>query len=726
MAISEITPLLSNIENKIENKEFYTVFKSLKNEADKLNIPGVSKKLRQLEETYKYMSHYMTEGYEDASRDATMDNIASELKRLKDVIAMEIMLKDSPDQYSATKRFIRIRNTRLQDIIAAVNTSSFGNTDNDIIDIEKTKQYETDIDSLFNYVWTMAGTDQSDYKQLYEFFILKDDFIIRTQIISALLLGNIKFLDTEAMRLLSDLYLNIDDEILQARILAAIMIILAVNGDKASKDKSLFDNLQRLSFTPNFEQKIRNVTLEIIKTTDTRRITSKMENEVMPELMKIRPDIINKLKDNTANKAFDAEGINPEWEELIEKSGVAEKLRELTEMQLEGGDVMMLAFSNLKGFPFFSNVSNWFLPFYPSRSELIGRIENDSMKMFEDILHNSGIMCNSDKYSFAFSMLQMPEAQRKLMTTQMMQQMEQVHEMAKDNKVPNTFESETRIYLRDLYRFFKLYRKHSEFSDPFINADSFTKIPIFDEILKDGSFLQLIGEFLLKRGYYKEALSALEALNSLDNSDPHLWEKIGYCYNALKNIEKAVEWYRKAELFNPDSLWLIKRLASTLRQLKQYADAAEYYEKALLKEPENITLITGAAHSYLKNGDYDNALAKLYHANYLRSDNSETWRAIAWAELLRGNLDKSLSFYDRILNSDEVTDEDYLNIGHASMKSKEYKKAVESYRRFLSLNGNDFQRLEEAINSDFDALRHMGISQTEIRLIIDKLHYDFE
>ena len=42
---------------------------------------------------------------------------------------------------------------------------------------------------------------------------------------------------------------------------------------------------------------------------------------------------------------------NPEWEEMLEKNGLADKMRELTEMQSEGADLMMVTFSNLKGFP---------------------------------------------------------------------------------------------------------------------------------------------------------------------------------------------------------------------------------------------------------------------------------------------------------------------------------------------------------------------------------------
>ncbi|MDE7154851.1 MAG: hypothetical protein K2N79_01010, partial [Muribaculaceae bacterium] len=54
---------------------------------------------------------------------------------------------------------------------------------------------------------------------------------------------------------------------------------------------------------------------------------------------------------------------NPEWMEVLEKSGVADRLKEMTEIQEEGGDVFMSTFSNLKNYTFFNEISNWFLPF---------------------------------------------------------------------------------------------------------------------------------------------------------------------------------------------------------------------------------------------------------------------------------------------------------------------------------------------------------------------------
>ncbi len=40
-------------------------------------------------------------------------------------------------------------------------------------------------------------------------------------------------------------------------------------------------------------------------------------------------------------------------------------MEELTNLQMEGADVYMSAFANLKNFEFFRDIQNWFVPFHP-------------------------------------------------------------------------------------------------------------------------------------------------------------------------------------------------------------------------------------------------------------------------------------------------------------------------------------------------------------------------
>ena len=94
------------------------------------------------------------------------------------------------------------------------------------------------------------------------------------------------------------------------------------------------------------------------------------------------------------------------------------------ELQMEGADVYMSTFSQLKQFPFFRQMSHWFYPFdrqFPDIVTIFGDNEEKRMSLL-DIILNSDSFCNSDKYSFCFSLIQMPESQRELMIHQMNEQ----------------------------------------------------------------------------------------------------------------------------------------------------------------------------------------------------------------------------------------------------------------------------------------------------------------
>ena len=76
-------------------------------------------------------------------------------------------------------------------------------------------------------------------------------------------------------------------------------------------------------------------------------------------MMKLRPEI-----EKLGRKPLDPEAMeeNPEWAELLDKSGISDKLKELQEIQEDGGDVMMVTFSKLKTFPFSTTYQTGFCP----------------------------------------------------------------------------------------------------------------------------------------------------------------------------------------------------------------------------------------------------------------------------------------------------------------------------------------------------------------------------
>lgn len=729
MASDKAVKLHYRISNLLHERKLHESFSLLSSEIATQSDPTLLDLLKKQEDTYRYMLHYLVEGYADDGREKMLSKIVSTLLFVNDSVLRNKTIIDSPDIYSSTLRFERIRKvsleSRLSDYRKAESMAMLAMEAGG--DNQMRKDADDKLLALFSYIWTMFGSCPDDYKALSNAVSDPDmTFQFKSQVISALMLGCMRFFDREAVECLLDIYDSDPGPRLSARVLVALVFIIESHPKRVETDDALMARLSLWEDSIIIYRQLREVVMSVIRSHDTERISNKMQNEVFPELMKLRPEILKKLKNVSENSDLEMLDINPEWEELLNKNGLGDKLKELTEMQMEGGDIMMMAFSNLKSFPFFNSVANWFLPFFSGHHE-IASPSLESAGMLNDVLDMEGVMCDSDKFSFAFSLLHMPESQRTMMTERMGAQMAQLKEAMADKKLKSSvpeFDSEVTRYVRDIYRFFKLFRKKNDFTDPFAKPLDFNSLPVISDILSDNEILNLVGEFYFKRGYYAEALPLLEKLDKENREDSLLWEKIGYCHNALGNLEDAMKWYKRAELVHPDSKWLLKKMALCSRMLNRFEEAAEYYAKALESDPDNYHLLMSSGHCMLESGDIMGAVANYYHADYVKPGKPSTWRAIAWGELLNENASKSLEYYSKILKRDDSTAIDHLNSGHANYILGNLKEAAECYKRSSRHPGFGMEGLEKAIADDMDALMKLGVNPLDLNLLIEKVKYD--
>ena len=99
----------------------------------------------------------------------------------------------------------------------------------------------------------------------------------------------------------------------------------------------------------------------------------------------------------------DIEDLNPEWQKDMEQ--INSHIRELGELQMEGADTYMTAFSQLKTFPFFQEAAHWFYLFSMKVPDLyqIFKDRNSMKKSLFGLMINSQMFCDSDKFSFCLA-----------------------------------------------------------------------------------------------------------------------------------------------------------------------------------------------------------------------------------------------------------------------------------------------------------------------------------
>jgi len=97
--------------------------------------------------------------------------------------------------------------------------------------------------------------------------------------------------------------------------------------------------------TREFKANLESTILQFIRSKETEKIQRILQDEIIPEMMKISPNLRNKLSiEGLLSEGF-SEDKNPGWQEIFKDSpGLMDKMEELTEMQMEGADVFMSSF----------------------------------------------------------------------------------------------------------------------------------------------------------------------------------------------------------------------------------------------------------------------------------------------------------------------------------------------------------------------------------------------
>lgn len=673
-------------------------------------------RLEGVRENYRYLTKYLVDGKPDSTRSDQLSGIVCELRGLADCALRAYKKKDSPEYYYSLLRFNNFRNERLSGIAeeygkvsAEMSLAELGG--NDVTGFRKKR--EECLARLFNTLFTSYGV-KSEYDDLTKYVNsgYADNNVIG-QSLSAMTLSLLQFYESSKLWCLLDVYDNSEDPSVLSKALTGIMLALACHPERIKEDRKVMNRLTLWKDDSETSARLKSIVRSIVGTRDTERVATKLKEDVIPELMRLRPEILKTLKENPEEiESFMMEG-NPEWGA---GGKLAEKLKEFSEMQQEGADLMMVSFANLKQFDFFKEASNWFLPFDPHHSGL--GLDDKTADFLEQMKSMSDTICDSDMYSLALATSKMPVHQKEMIQNQFSAQLQNLKELNESRTVESSrpkFDSEAVKCVRELYRFFKLFNKKTGLHDPFAKPLNVMTLPIVGELVSDIEFLTILAEFYFKRGFYSDALPLLDKLSGMGSTDQHIMEKIGFCYQSDKNYIMAEEAYGKAALLGNPGPWLLNKLAYVNRKLGNYNEAARYYERCLEMAPENVSFMMHAGNMLVESGDIAGALTYFHHANYLKSDEAKILRAIAWAELLNGNYSKSMEYNMRIISKSPCA-LDYLNAGHASLLGGDVKEAVNFYRLSVSMDKNTYM---SGFKSDMEKIISRGVSRDTLMVIQD-------
>jgi tetratricopeptide (TPR) repeat protein len=487
--------------------------------------------------------------------------------------------------------------------------------------------------------------------------------------------------------------------------------------------------IKELSRTEIFREHCRIIVLQTIRSRETEGLSKKLNDEIMPKVARLKPRIEEKLDlDNILPKDIN-EGKNPDWSEMFSDSDeIFKTMEELTNLQMEGADVYMSAFANMKHFDFFKDFQNWFVPFYTDHEiinviytdEILGPGTND----LAEALYKTPFICNSDKYSLLLNLKYLPAAQKTMMLKVFKMELDGLDQLNADDSGTDpykSFRTYATQYLQDLYRFFKLSPYKKEFEDVFSG-----KLDIYNSEFYRISCNVLeaetgLADYFFSKNYYDDALGLFLRQIDARPDDGQLYEKIGYCYEQVGVYDEALKYYRRSEIVDR-KVWTVKKIAFCLRQLGKNEDALEYYLQAGDMEPDNIRTAIMIALCYIDLKEYESALKYYFKVEYKEPGNIKILRPIAWCYFALGRFADSEKYYER-LSIEKLTAHDYINKGHLALCLGNKKEAVEYYKQSIvsgEISREDFMGI---FNEDKPLLVVNGVNPDDLPILLDYLFF---
>ena len=705
-------------------------------------VPGIlHDECENLEQTYHYMLQYTVEGINDPERQKVYRHLIISVYELADKVYESIRLKQSSSlEYQKKRNFEKLFISNYdeffqeikdfyanEELNSLVNKALAGNKERNI----QSKNHQQKIVKLFNHLWLRdkPGPEETDFIQK----LLDSEELpvhYKSLMITGITLSLLRFFNEIKFSLLFGAFEKGEPEVRQ-RALAGLLICFFKYDKRLPFYPEITGRLKILNEDPKFKQNLEWMIIQFIRTRETEKIQQKIRDEIIPEMIKISPNLRNKINLDSLMGEGSGDEKNPEWEEIFQDSpGLLDKMEEFSELQMEGADVFLGSFAMLKSFPFFSEISNWFIPFFIGNPDLESFIDtsDEVNRQFMEIIGSAPILCNSDKHSFCFSVQNLPEENREMIAQGMKAEIDQLNEMGEDEELTMPGKKEEYIsnqYLQDLYRFYKLHPRHSDFEDVFgWRFDFYNKIAIGDILKEDKKVLREIAEFYFAKNHFDEAAEIYNILTQEEKSG-ELYQKIAFCYQKQGYYKKALDAYLKAELYELNKLWNLKKIAFCYRNLKDPAKALEYYRQAELLDAENLNIQLWIGHCLLELDQFDEALKCYFKVEYLSPGNKKVWRPIGWCSFLTGKKKQAEKYYKKLVE-DAPTPYDLMNMGHVQWSLGNRKIALDYYKRSITENGFTENEFIDIFDEDLRHLIDQGIDKEDVPIMLDQLRYSIE
>ena len=724
---------LNTIIGNVIDRQIGTAIAHLENYLFTFTQPQASAQLEELKADYQLMSDYWRRGFDDPQR----AQLYEQLLRRMYVITVNVYIRYFINNSSYVKSiYSRCRAERQDWSVAALRRDMEAYvSDVAMLELEPehtrqprrkalNEQHQQLMASLFDYIWTSRLWTDGVADAFRDMLLSPTvDSMDQQTLVSAITLSLFNFFGINKFRILIDVYRQSTDERVRQR--ALVGWVLSLHTDAARLYPEVRQMVGEVAADEGCRAELAELQMQLYYCLRAESDNRIIQSEIMPELMKsgnirITRNGIEEVDDDPMEDVLHPE-LSEQRMERLEAS-----MKRMTDMQRQGSDVYFGGFSQMKRFPFFATVANWFMPFYMEHPAIDGVLNGmRGQKFLRSILKN-GPFCDSDKYSFVLgyqtAISRMPE--------NLLEMMDRGEAMLVGGEI-NIEDLDTpafirRSYLQNLYRFFRVYPQRSEFRNPFDTTQMPRYLFFANELFQQTQLEESMGEvasFFIKHKAYDAARQVLQnyreekrdaqfyLLNGTVLMRTHTERNAGLdaatCFARLLEIEPENErgWAGYARALFADG---------------DYQGALDYYRRLSSRHPERQSYLLNEAVCLTRLQDYEGALKLLYKLNYEAPEDLDVMRVLAWALVGSSKYDQAARYYQQLIAIEAPIADDILNYGYCLWFARSVEQAADMFRRYAGLEGVSFDARRE-FATEADVISQHGVSDVEVQLMVDLL-----
>lgn len=642
-----------------------------------------SERLNTIKEGYEMMVEYWKKGTADPQRQQTYHRLMNRVYQLFANIAIHRRLQASSflsEIYKNARKSSRewsltaIRQ-EMENFVSEIAMLEF---EPEHLRGEKSRklyqEHQQQMNELFNYVLTSRVWTDGVGKDFTDLLLSPTvDSIDQQLIVSAVMLSSMNQFDIVKFRVLTDVYRDSVDEQVRQRALVGWVFSIEPNMNFAFPEQK--EIIHELLKSKRVCQELTELQMQLVYTINAEKDNNTIQREIMPDLIKnsdlqVTRDGIEETEEDRLEEVLHPDASERRMENL------EANIQRMMEMQKQGSDIYFGGFSQMKRYPFFYDISNWLVPFFmehPDISQFVDRMEYRGI--IESLL-DKGPFCSSDKYSFVIAASEvfnrLPASMREALANNEALMLDEVE--SSEKKSPAYIR---RLYLMDLYRFFRLFPNRAALNNPFE-----------DKYMADGPV-----------NFFHYYLFMNSPLDAYKHDVVHMMVKKGARLMADRVLDFFPEKYQDVQFhlwcgeyeevlqMDPGNERALTELARSHFAKEEYNEAHDYYDRLWLLHPEKVSYMLNKAVCLVKLGEYDEALKLLYQLDYEHADDINIQRVLAWTLTSDNKLEQAERMYQQLTSSERTTAEDFFNYGFCLWLMNRIEEAAESFMRRLELLG---------------------------------------